>query len=700
MISEPDDKAQEKSFEQTSQQQFSEMDVDNDPLFRDLVTWHDNILKYLLKYRVEHSDFTFRLNDNHRDLEQGLWFPGNGNIVIDLFSFLSDNDTLAVLLIVEFQNSSPDLHLQIHPYKNEKESKIYHEFISRLKLERRENHGYKFYEGEPVTALSDFLNGDYQMIRTVAGEVLTQDQILFPQGTFERLLSDVLEIRSKLYPSDPIDPEAIPSTNSTEENVNLQKDAAALEDLLGRKPFVDALANYIFRMWETEHDNEPYTVHLSGEWGSGKTSILNFLEGNLKRKGWYVVKFNAWQNQYMDPPWWILLDNVYRQIYNQKAWPKRWLFWLKEMKRRIFTINASAWWTFIIFLTLTLLILKADFVSNWFYGLFPGFETTDSLKTISSLFALAGTIWAFIRGVNNSLLPGSSQAAQNFQKNAQDPMRQVKRHFDSLVRSADQKLAIFLDDADRCEPKFLVQLLEGIQTLFKNSRTLYVVSGDGAWLRHCFEIHYDKFSGIVKKPGHSLGNSFLEKIFQMSISVPVMSETSKLNYWNYLLGKKGAASSDQKMEDQARMEMALARDEKEVDQLAQKYKNQPMEPYMRKAAVEKLSEKAIQENIEHRLTKFASQVNANPRSMKRLINRYSLIRQSMILKGVSFNEVSLDDLAHWIIFQSKYPVYGDRLKEDPGLINAGIQDEPQLISAINEIKPHLSDIKIQMITSG
>lgn len=699
MSSVPPGKAQKKKARPISQQQTSEIDEDNDPLFRDLVAWNDDILKYLLKYREGHRDFTFGLRKDRNELEQGLWFPGSGNVLIHfLFSKVERRLPLASLRI-ELNDRSPNAYLHLQSGRDKIEQEIFLRLSSELKTERLELDAQKRYNNGIYGALDDFFSSDFHIIRKIVSDFVAVDELMIPTEEFEATLANLQTIRSGIY-TDTNTGEKHQTDVSADENVKLQKDAAAIEDLLGRKPFVDALASYIFKMWESEHDNEPYTIHLSGEWGSGKSSILNFLEANLKRKDWYVVEFNAWQNQYMNPPWWILLDNVYRQVYNQKRWPLNWLLWLKEMTWRIFTINASAWVTFIIFLTLTLVIIRADFVSNWFYALFPTFESAYSLKTISSLFTLTGTIWAFIRGVNNSLLPGSSQAAQNFQKNAHDPMKQVKNHFDSLVKSADRKLAIFLDDVDRCEPKFLVQLLEGIQTLFKSSRALYIVSGDGAWLRHCFEIHYAQFGAIVKRPGHSLGNSFLEKIFQMSISVPEMSETSKLNYWGYLLGKKTDTSSDQEMEDQARREMASARDEKEVDELAQKYKNEPMEPYIRKAAVEKLSEKAIQENIEHRLTKFASQVNANPRSMKRLINRYSLIRQSMILKGVSFNEVSLDDLAHWIIFQSKYPVYGERLKEDPGLINSNFQDEPQLLKAIGEIQPHLNEIKIGLITSG
>lgn len=139
-------------------------------------------------------------------------------------------------------------------------------------------------------------------------------------------------------------------------------------DFLNRQAFAAYLASLIDEA-ATRGDLEAgaYAIHLSGDWGVGKTSILNFLKDELEgspatqppgsetegdqsvttdarwkgvleqawkglrsmwpsggatgreqaRDGddaqWTVIRFNAWQNQHIDPPWWALVDQVYQE---------------------------------------------------------------------------------------------------------------------------------------------------------------------------------------------------------------------------------------------------------------------------------------------------------------------------------------------------------------------------------------------------
>ena len=69
------------------------------------------------------------------------------------------------------------------------------------------------------------------------------------------------------------------------------------DDLLNSKYFTDGLIDYI------EHANTPFSISLNGEWGSGKTSIMNAVKkelcdkDNAKFHGIYV---NTWQFSLLD----------------------------------------------------------------------------------------------------------------------------------------------------------------------------------------------------------------------------------------------------------------------------------------------------------------------------------------------------------------------------------------------------------------
>ena len=65
-----------------------------------------------------------------------------------------------------------------------------------------------------------------------------------------------------------------------------------------------------------------YVIHLHGPWGSGKTSLLNFIKTELcnptaTAKGqevpWVVAEFNAWQHQRFGAPRWWIMEAVSRE---------------------------------------------------------------------------------------------------------------------------------------------------------------------------------------------------------------------------------------------------------------------------------------------------------------------------------------------------------------------------------------------------
>ncbi len=84
-------------------------------------------------------------------------------------------------------------------------------------------------------------------------------------------------------------------------------------------------------------------VHLQGEWGAGKSSFLNFISNNLSNKDekWIIVNYNAWQNQHISPPWWTLIDHIYRKSKPQLNRINRFFLSVKENIRRIIWYNGG-----------------------------------------------------------------------------------------------------------------------------------------------------------------------------------------------------------------------------------------------------------------------------------------------------------------------------------------------------------------------
>ena len=75
------------------------------------------------------------------------------------------------------------------------------------------------------------------------------------------------------------------------------------EDLLKIKRYSNALIKFI------KNSQTPITVGIQGEWGSGKTSLLNTIYTELDRanldantKNFKVVWINSWENSMMATP--------------------------------------------------------------------------------------------------------------------------------------------------------------------------------------------------------------------------------------------------------------------------------------------------------------------------------------------------------------------------------------------------------------
>jgi hypothetical protein len=92
-------------------------------------------------------------------------------------------------------------------------------------------------------------------------------------------------------------------------------------DTLGIKPHAKALTTFI------ELCDTPITIGIQGEWGSGKTSLLNLIDRNLKGEGdhnkdnagkFLQIWVNAWEHSLLSKPEETLIKIV-NQIINQMA---------------------------------------------------------------------------------------------------------------------------------------------------------------------------------------------------------------------------------------------------------------------------------------------------------------------------------------------------------------------------------------------
>jgi hypothetical protein len=267
---------------------------------------------------------------------------------------------------------------------------------------------------------------------------------------------------------------------------NLLRDLHATDDLLGRNSALATLNHAI------KHVVPPACIALYGSWGAGKTSLLRLAE---KQKAWSskpemarAIWFDTWEHDQrgdvVSPLLWTIAGKA-------REWNKG-----GNMENKILRAAASVG------------------------------------KLALSLTARAGLAWLGAKGKNTSLEKMSEWKLEDIKKYFDDSkafhneVEEAKAQFKELVTLAlgktdpDSRLVVFLDDLDRCLPDSVVTLLEAIK--------LFLCSGNhDAPVVFVFGLDRTIVGEAIARryPGSSLytGESYLEKIFDVSLEVPPVS---------------------------------------------------------------------------------------------------------------------------------------------------------------------------------
>jgi hypothetical protein len=468
------------------------------------------------------------------------------------------------------------------------------------------------------------------------------------------------------------------------------------DDLLGRRAFARFLGR---RIAAIPDKSGAYSIHIYGPWGAGKSTLLNFLRKELEGqtvdgKKWLVVEFNAWRQQQIQPPWWSLMDRIYRTTRMRlNVWERLQEFWWRIFTGRlqyVIGLIVLAW--LLAFVVFPLLRSQASTSDLRDFG--------KVAEGLSKVLALVATIWGAIMAANRSLVFGASRAAQTYTELTHDPTNKIKDRFNGLIKKlSPERVAILIDDLDRCQSRYVVELLEGIQTLFREAPVVFVVAADRQWLNACYEEVYEKLESRIHEPGKPLGTLFLEKAFRFSTPMPGIPEELKQSYWRHLLRlapeeKVGDLAAARKA---AKDELTKAKTESAVRQLvaANRERSFPEQRALREEAVVRLASPEILERLEHTLKPYAPLLDPNPRAMKLLVNGYSANRALAILSEV---EIELHQLALWTILCSRWPQLADGLAQRPELLkNIGQQPDA---AVPDSLKPLWQEASVVAVVTG
>ena len=299
------------------------------------------------------------------------------------------------------------------------------------------------------------------------------------------------------------------------------------QDKIGREDIVNKICSLV----DSSKADANFCLALNGEWGSGKTFVMQMLEQKFcEHPEYIVIKYDAWKNNFYSDP---LIAILYCLLDGIKEYIRKSPEVAEQVKEGI-----------------------GKTLRSW------GKETLAALKNCGGKAALFGRA---IEGITNILT--ASGKLTNHQKLAefrsyQTLLEEVKTRLNEIIKLKAQdekqtKLIVMVDEIDRCLPNEQLVVLERLHHLFgingcavivaMNQKSiaatvnkLYGVNGF-EYLRKFFDFTF-KLTISVDKYLSNLLNDFSRSIQTTHKDQGHFAESVKVAYECLLYGEKSVLS--------------------------------------------------------------------------------------------------------------------------------------------------------------
>jgi len=267
------------------------------------------------------------------------------------------------------------------------------------------------------------------------------------------------------------------------------------KDTLDIYRHADALTEFI------ENTSTPMTIGIQGEWGSGKTSLLNAIVHSLEKKPekYLQIWINSWEHSLLSTPEEALLK-IINEIINE--------------------------------------MLSGDTDKS----------RKDNIRNVTGNL-IKGALRVGVAVV------GGSKAGDEVEKLLGDSINSIKELRDQLENLAleiqnrnvnpYEKIIIYVDDLDRIEPRDAVQVLELLKNIFSIPNCVFVLAID-------YQV---VVKGLKEKFGERTEENewefraFFDKIIQLPFMMP-MGQYNKGKYVKDLLKQIGFIKDEDQFEKQ------------------------------------------------------------------------------------------------------------------------------------------------------
>ncbi len=264
----------------------------------------------------------------------------------------------------------------------------------------------------------------------------------------------------------------------------------------------------------------PVTIGIHGDWGAGKSSILEMIEARLEPdKKVLCLKFNGWRFQGFEDAKIALIEGIVTGLLEMRPLLNRAKASVRNVFKRIDWLKAAR---------------KAGGLA---FTAFTGMPTPDQIQGIinagQALLAnprqvvtrenLEGTI----ENVKGLLKPDES-------KNVPEEIAEFRKAFNELLKDADiEQLIVLIDDLDRCLPDTAIETLEAIRHFVFMEKTAFVIAADEAMIEYAVRRHFPELPDTTGPQTYS--RNYLEKLIQVPFRIPALGDIETRIYVSLLL---------------------------------------------------------------------------------------------------------------------------------------------------------------------
>jgi hypothetical protein len=403
----------------------------------------------------------------------------------------------------------------------------------------------------------------------------------------------------------------------------------------------EAIAKTIV-MLVRERPEHPVTIGVHGDWGAGKSSVLEMIEAELSGQDKALcLKFNGWRFQGFEDAKIALIEGIVTSLVEQRSLVTEAGEAVKDIYHRIDLLKSAK--------RVGTLALTAY---AGLHGLGAG-----ALAIPTVLGALEGWVHdpakltkenvESVLSETRGLLKPKSET-----NNVPEEIAGFRKAFDKLLEKAGiEQLVVLIDDLDRCLPDTAIETLEAVRLFLFTSRTAFVVAADEAMIEYAVRKHFPDLPDTTGPQTYA--RNYLEKLIQVPFRIPALGEIETRIYVTLLLIGAELADDDA---DFVKL-IAVAR-----DRLKRPWTGTPLDSATVRAALGAKADRAQNALILSAQVGpiLASGTRGNPRQIKRFLNTLLLRQASANARGFG-EDVKLPVLAKLMLAERFLPRLFDQI---------------------------------------